>query len=154
LQVSGKTASVPENEEETGIEVQESLPLPSFVGVRWVPDSDCEQCTACASPFTMIRRRHHCRNCGRIFCGRCSSNQLSIPELGYDMKVRVCNLCFLYKINPFSPCGGGNATTASNNMASATTSSALSQVPSSSSATHPNATGIHPQSAGSRIPSS
>lgn len=28
----GKTASVPENEEETGVEVQEALPLPSFVG--------------------------------------------------------------------------------------------------------------------------
>jgi hypothetical protein len=102
-EVSGKTAELPENEEETGVEVQESLPLPSFVGVRWVPDSDCDQCTACGSPFTMVRRRHHCRNCGRIFCGKCSTNQLSIPELGYDKKVRVCNLCFLYKVNPFQP---------------------------------------------------
>lgn len=32
LQVKGNTAPVPENEEETGVEVQESLPLPSFVG--------------------------------------------------------------------------------------------------------------------------
>ncbi|VDM98789.1 unnamed protein product [Thelazia callipaeda] len=93
-----------ENEEETGLEVQEALPLPSLVGVRWVPDSDCEQCTACSAQFTLVRRRHHCRNCGRIFCSRCSANSLPLPELGYDRKVRVCNLCFLYKINPFSPC--------------------------------------------------
>lgn len=105
FEVPGQTASVPENEEETGVEVQEALPLPSFVGVRWVPDSDCEQCTACGTAFTLVRRRHHCRNCGRIFCSRCSANSLPLPDLGYDRKVRVCNLCFLYKINPFSPCG-------------------------------------------------
>uniref|UniRef100_A0A915PDD7 FYVE-type domain-containing protein n=1 Tax=Setaria digitata TaxID=48799 RepID=A0A915PDD7_9BILA len=106
FEISGKTASNPENEEETGVEVQEALPLPSLVGVRWVPDSDCEQCTACGAQFTLVRRRHHCRNCGRIFCSRCSANSLPLPELGYDRKVRVCNLCFMYKINPFSPCTG------------------------------------------------
>ncbi|KAM3721291.1 Lateral signaling target protein [Dirofilaria immitis] len=104
FEISGKTAPNPENEEELGVEVQEALPLPSLVGVRWVPDSDCEQCTACGAQFTLVRRRHHCRNCGRIFCSRCSANSLPLPELGYDRKVRVCNLCFLYKINPFSPC--------------------------------------------------
>ncbi|MFH4975663.1 hypothetical protein AB6A40_002372 [Gnathostoma spinigerum] len=104
FEVSGRTARVPENEEETGVEVQEALPLPAFVGVRWVPDCDCEQCTSCATSFTLVRRRHHCRNCGRIFCSRCSAHSLPLPELGYDKKVRVCNLCFLYKINPFSPC--------------------------------------------------
>ncbi|VDO21124.1 unnamed protein product [Brugia timori] len=106
FQISGKTAPNPENEEEMGLEVQEALPLPSLIGVRWVPDSDCEQCTACSAQFTLVRRRHHCRNCGRIFCSRCSANSLPLPELGYDRKVRVCNLCFLYKINPFSPCTG------------------------------------------------
>ncbi|KAI1732026.1 FYVE zinc finger domain-containing protein [Ditylenchus destructor] len=100
-EVSGKTAALPENEEETGVEVRESLPLPSFVGVRWVPDSDCDHCTACNSLFTMVRRRHHCRNCGRIFCARCSANTLSIPELGYDKRVRVCDLCYLYRLHPF-----------------------------------------------------
>uniref|UniRef100_A0AAF5RWT3 FYVE-type domain-containing protein n=1 Tax=Wuchereria bancrofti TaxID=6293 RepID=A0AAF5RWT3_WUCBA len=106
FEISGKTATNPENEEEMGLEVQEALPLPSLIGVRWVPDSDCEQCTACSAQFTLVRRRHHCRNCGRIFCSRCSANSLPLPELGYDRKVRVCNLCFMYKINPFSPCTG------------------------------------------------
>uniref|UniRef100_A0AC35U6C9 FYVE-type domain-containing protein n=1 Tax=Rhabditophanes sp. KR3021 TaxID=114890 RepID=A0AC35U6C9_9BILA len=86
-EINGKTALIPENEEETG--------------VRWVPDTECDQCTQCHNAFTIVRRRHHCRNCGRIFCGRCSSNSLSLPELGYDRKVRVCNLCYLYKLNPF-----------------------------------------------------
>uniref|UniRef100_A0A0N5B7G5 FYVE-type domain-containing protein n=1 Tax=Strongyloides papillosus TaxID=174720 RepID=A0A0N5B7G5_STREA len=101
-EVNGKTARVPENEEETGIEVQEeTLPLPSFiVGVRWVPDEECDQCTSCNAPFTIIRRKHHCRNCGRIFCSYCSSSRLALPELGYDKKVRICDMCYYYKMNP------------------------------------------------------
>ncbi|CEF71447.1 Lateral signaling target protein 2 homolog [Strongyloides ratti] len=101
-EVNGKTARVPENEEETGIEVQEeTLPLSSFiVGVRWVPDEECDQCTSCNTSFSIIRRRHHCRNCGRIFCSYCSSNRLALPELGYDKKVRVCDMCYFYKNNP------------------------------------------------------
>jgi hypothetical protein len=90
-------------EEETGVEVQESMPLRATVGVRWVPDNDCLQCTSCGNAFTVFRRRHHCRNCGRLFCSRCSSNEMPIPELGYDSNVRVCNLCYLYKVNPFTP---------------------------------------------------
>ncbi|KAI6215263.1 hypothetical protein M3Y94_00365400 [Aphelenchoides besseyi] len=104
FEVSGKTASTAQNVEETGVEVQENISLPTITGVEWVPDSDCENCVACGSSFTFIRRRHHCRNCGRIFCYRCSANALSIPELGYDRPVRVCNVCYLFKSNPFSPC--------------------------------------------------
>lgn len=107
-EVNGQTATNAENEEETGVEVQETLPLPAFVGVRWVPDEDCEQCTACSAPFSVVRRRHHCRNCGRIFCNKCSRNSICIPELGYDRRVRVCNLCFLHKMNPFGSCIPGS----------------------------------------------
>lgn len=60
----------------------------------------------------MVRRRHHCRNCGRIFCGRCSNNEISIPELGYDKKVRVCNLCFHYRISPLNNHSYNNSTSA------------------------------------------
>ncbi|VDM60045.1 unnamed protein product [Angiostrongylus costaricensis] len=108
VSVNGQTATNAENEEETGVEVQETLPLPAFVGVRWVPDEDCEQCTACSAPFSVVRRRHHCRNCGRIFCNKCSRNSICIPELGYDRRVRVCNLCFLHKMNPFGNCIPGS----------------------------------------------
>lgn len=115
-EVNGQTAAIAENEEETGVEVQESLPLPSFVGVRWVPDEDCDQCTDCYLPFNVVRRRHHCRNCGRIFCGKCSTNSIRIPELGYETKVRVCNLCYLHRINPFGNCQPTQQPSSSNDI--------------------------------------
>lgn len=37
---------------------------------EWVPDSTCSQCSACRSPFTLLRRRHHCRSCGKVGGGR------------------------------------------------------------------------------------
>ncbi|RXN00478.1 Lateral signaling target protein 2-like [Acipenser ruthenus] len=32
----------------------------------WVPDEACSYCTACEAPFTVIRRKHHCRSCGKV----------------------------------------------------------------------------------------
>ena len=39
---------------------------------HWMPDRLCKQCYACDSPFTVFRRRHHCRICGQVFCNTCS----------------------------------------------------------------------------------
>ena len=30
---------------------------------RWVPDEEAAECSACAQPFNLLRRRHHCREC-------------------------------------------------------------------------------------------
>ncbi|XP_064182533.1 lateral signaling target protein 2 homolog isoform X2 [Anguilla rostrata] len=60
----------------------------------WVPDSACDHCMACHAPFTLLRRRHHCRSCGKIFCSRCSPNEAPLPRLGQRTPVRVCNHCF------------------------------------------------------------
>ncbi|XP_010937259.1 1-phosphatidylinositol-3-phosphate 5-kinase FAB1B [Elaeis guineensis] len=66
----------------------------------WMPDHSCRVCYECDSQFTIFNRRHHCRLCGRIFCGRCTAN--SVPVLSDDPKsrreggerIRVCNFCF------------------------------------------------------------
>ena len=61
----------------------------------WVPDSDAPQCMGCLDQFTFVKRRHHCRNCGKVFCGRCSNHFIPLPQYGLDRPVRVCNRCEL-----------------------------------------------------------
>ncbi|XP_062620399.1 lateral signaling target protein 2 homolog [Saccostrea cucullata] len=69
---------------------------------QWVPDDQMEKCMACEIPFNFVRRRHHCRNCGKIYCGQCSSNFVPLPHFGYMNPVRVCNHCFLFQVTPFT----------------------------------------------------
>uniref|UniRef100_A0A8C3XHK5 FYVE-type domain-containing protein n=1 Tax=Cyanoderma ruficeps TaxID=181631 RepID=A0A8C3XHK5_9PASS len=71
---------------------------------EWVPDSTCSQCSACRSPFTLLRRRHHCRSCGKIFCARCSPNTAVLPHYGQTKPVRVCTHCYTTHLPPTSRC--------------------------------------------------
>lgn len=32
----------------------------------WVPDSEAPNCMMCDMRFTVIKRRHHCRACGKV----------------------------------------------------------------------------------------
>ncbi|OWF38353.1 lateral signaling target protein 2 homolog [Mizuhopecten yessoensis] len=68
----------------------------------WVPDDHTIICTSCKTPFTFVRRRHHCRNCGKIFCSRCSANAVPLPHYGQINPVRVCNRCFMFQVTPFT----------------------------------------------------
>lgn len=37
---------------------------------HWVLDTTRQSCYACQSRFSFKERRHHCRNCGQIFCAK------------------------------------------------------------------------------------
>ena len=60
---------------------------------KWVEDHERLGCVECGVKFTFTRRRHHCRGCGEIFCGRCSRNRLTLPQFGFHVPVRVCDHC-------------------------------------------------------------
>ncbi|CAG8543966.1 8553_t:CDS:10 [Paraglomus brasilianum] len=62
----------------------------------WVDDESVKACESekCGATFTTLRRKHHCRQCGHIFCQDCSSRRLALPQLGELKPVRVCNGCF------------------------------------------------------------
>ncbi|XP_071848456.1 phosphatidylinositol-3,5-bisphosphate 3-phosphatase MTMR3-like [Apostichopus japonicus] len=58
----------------------------------WVPDHAVTHCP-CGHKFNLITRRHHCRNCGRIFCGTCSNFFIAIPREQLFHPQRVCSQC-------------------------------------------------------------
>ncbi|XP_073913559.1 RUN and FYVE domain-containing protein 1 isoform X2 [Castor canadensis] len=60
-------------------------------GHTWLKDDEATHCKQCEKEFSISRRKHHCRNCGHIFCNACSSNELALPS--YPKPVRVCDSC-------------------------------------------------------------
>lgn len=47
---------------------------------HWQPDQDVSTCPVCRIPFSFLRRKHHCRKCGRVVCGACSPHRITIPQ--------------------------------------------------------------------------
>ncbi|GAB1298988.1 WD repeat and FYVE domain-containing protein 2 [Apodemus speciosus] len=65
---------------------------------------DSDSCQKCDQPFfwnfkqmwdskKIGLRQHHCRKCGKAVCGKCSSKRSSIPLMGFEFEVRVCDSC-------------------------------------------------------------
>ncbi|CAB4069520.1 Pleckstrin homology domain-containing family F member 2,Pleckstrin homology domain-containing family F member 1 homolog,Uncharacterized protein ZK632.12,Pleckstrin homology domain-containing family F member 1 [Lepeophtheirus salmonis] len=60
----------------------------------WIPDSEAHSCMVCnKSHFTVLNRRHHCRQCGAVVCGSCSTNRFLIPSQS-SKPIRVCDTCY------------------------------------------------------------
>jgi hypothetical protein len=63
---------------------------------HWKPDTAANECELCFEPFTTFaRRRHHCRDCGGIFCDKCANNRRPVPHRGVKSTARVCDMCML-----------------------------------------------------------
>ncbi|CAG8502203.1 874_t:CDS:10 [Paraglomus brasilianum] len=62
----------------------------------WVPDSATNKCMNCPEEFTVFRRKHHCRACGKVVCHACSTRNFIIPGTSEreDQVVRACDPCF------------------------------------------------------------
>lgn len=61
----------------------------------WASDGEHKVCFHCNSAFSVLNRRHHCRHCGLVFCGNCTSKKLKVDRLGMAEENRVCDECFL-----------------------------------------------------------
>ena len=66
----------------------------------WQPDESRTHCNNCPAEFGFFTRKHHCRQCGLIFCNDCSKGRktLSNPvirpgESAETGMVRVCDQC-------------------------------------------------------------
>lgn len=69
-----------------------------LVAKEWIGDAEAAQCMRCSVKFSFSQRRHHCRNCGGVFCGKCSAHRLPLLTLGFVDPVRVCNSCFAVQL--------------------------------------------------------
>jgi hypothetical protein len=63
--------------------------------MRWVDNNATRNCfdPSCNRPFTIYRRRHHCRACGLIFCERCSSHRRIVTSVSSSTISRTCKGC-------------------------------------------------------------
>ncbi|SNX81918.1 probable FAB1 - phosphatidylinositol 3-phosphate 5-kinase [Melanopsichium pennsylvanicum] len=59
----------------------------------WMADENAKDCRECLSVFTSFRRKHHCRICGQIFCGRCAAHIIKGKRFNFEGMIRVCNFC-------------------------------------------------------------
>jgi len=88
---------------------------------HWFQDPARQACAQCHQRFSLTERRHHCRNCGQIFCAkytpglsiigtksvlwiedlvctpfcRCSRYESDIRHLKISKPVRVCQNCYI-----------------------------------------------------------
>uniref|UniRef100_A0A8C4N929 Uncharacterized protein n=1 Tax=Eptatretus burgeri TaxID=7764 RepID=A0A8C4N929_EPTBU len=60
---------------------------------KFVRDKSIVECMRCEEAFSALtRRKHHCRACGHVVCGRCSDYKV---QLTYDNRLgRVCRNCY------------------------------------------------------------
>jgi hypothetical protein len=74
----------------------------AYKRLRWVKDEEVDKCHGCKVKFSTFKRKHHCRECGKIFCDDCTRMQktLNYPltEKGPSRetnakKCRVCKEC-------------------------------------------------------------
>ncbi|TNN11996.1 RUN and FYVE domain-containing protein, partial [Schistosoma japonicum] len=72
----------------------------AFNDAEWANDSENPNCFLCQCSFSVSRRRHHCRNCGLIFCHECSSRKMTLPSSAKP--VRICDTCHALLLHRYS----------------------------------------------------
>ncbi|QSL67031.1 hypothetical protein MERGE_001418 [Pneumocystis wakefieldiae] len=68
--------------------------IDSFSPPEW---SNSSICMLCRTRFTFKNRKHHCRNCGGVFCQSCSSKSRPLLYMGIIEPARVCDNCYSEK---------------------------------------------------------
>lgn len=111
LSMNEESPTQPQQPQHLSSSVPRSQPM-MMPPPRWIPDEEAPQCMSCAQSFTTFRRRHHCRNCGGVFCGVCSNSQAPLPKFGLNKAVRVCRNCFMMSITNGNTNTTNNASTA------------------------------------------
>ena len=85
-----------------------SRPQSRHAGItcKWATDASAPACNACSAPFTLLRRRHHCRSCGCVACGDCVSSRCHLPGHPENAPQMVCKRCFDTRVAFFAARAG------------------------------------------------
>eukprot|EP00096_Caligus_rogercresseyi_P010831 TRINITY_DN4065_c0_g1_i1.p1 TRINITY_DN4065_c0_g1~~TRINITY_DN4065_c0_g1_i1.p1 ORF type:complete len:247 (+),score=70.35 TRINITY_DN4065_c0_g1_i1:87-827(+) len=61
----------------------------------WQDDNEVSECSTseCTTKFDFIKRRHHCRRCGKVFCSKCCNVKLQLDRMQFVDPVRHCLSC-------------------------------------------------------------
>lgn len=69
--------------------------------VRWQHEDDVDECNNCRQAFSVTKRKHHCRHCGKIFCADCNAkNVMSGPNMRSS---KVCDVCHTILVKDATP---------------------------------------------------
>ncbi|BFZ16767.1 hypothetical protein BsWGS_19806 [Bradybaena similaris] len=72
-------------------DIQDNL---GHVAPFWIPDTDALTCMICQTKFTIWKRRHHCRACGKVLCAVCCNQKAVLPYMD-NKEARVCIECHI-----------------------------------------------------------
>nr|CCA25741.1 conserved hypothetical protein [Albugo laibachii Nc14] len=61
---------------------------------QWIRKCDVKKCHVCSIKFSLWKFKHHCRSCGNVACGSCSSRRVCF----HSKTVRVCDDCVATKL--------------------------------------------------------
>eukprot|EP00164_Ancoracysta_twista_P006709 GFYU01009402.1.p1 GENE.GFYU01009402.1~~GFYU01009402.1.p1 ORF type:complete len:344 (-),score=97.18 GFYU01009402.1:316-1347(-) len=82
---------------EDGMSVSDtSFASPHRNSGTWMNDDESNVCLVCSEKFTVRKRRHHCRHCGKLVCGTCAPKR-TMPSLGFEGPTRLCDSCVTQK---------------------------------------------------------
>ncbi|CAG7821442.1 unnamed protein product [Allacma fusca] len=81
-------------------DMKEASSAKTLLEATWADDKVATHCKLCFKEFSLTRRKHHCRNCGEIFCNTCSDNVMPLPSSAKP--VRVCDTCYTLLLERFS----------------------------------------------------
>jgi hypothetical protein len=69
-----------------------SMPMDLQNPPQYVKMDGVHKCMDCDASFGVMKRKHHCRACGLVVCGKCSNQKFALPF--EDNKLcRVCHSC-------------------------------------------------------------
>uniref|UniRef100_A0A8C2G6J3 phosphatidylinositol-3,5-bisphosphate 3-phosphatase n=1 Tax=Cyprinus carpio TaxID=7962 RepID=A0A8C2G6J3_CYPCA len=61
---------------------------------RWFSDHAPSRCYGCERTFWLTARKHHCRNCGNVFCASCCDQKVAVSSQQLREHNHVCQACY------------------------------------------------------------